>query len=399
MNNGKECFEPAVIAGDPLMLKLRELIRRAAPTDATILITGETGTGKELVARAIHELSQRSEKPFVPINCAAIPHDLLESELFGHARGAFTGAIAPRPGLFQLAKGGTVLLDEIAEMPLALQAKLLRVLQEKELRPLGADRPVPVDIRVIASTNKDLEVEVAKGAFRQDLFYRLQVIPIVVPPLRARRSDIPLLAHHFLKKTNERYGVSVEISTEAMVHLWEYDWPGNVRQLENMLEQLVILSNNDRIDVEDLPASIGAAKKASHHPSWPMDDQSLEELSARLAAAAKEPPDTSWPVDEEGLDLQQALEHLEFRLIDEALRLAKGKKSAAAQLLRVKRTTLVAKLRKRRRGLFHAPLPPGHARGAGKEAATYGTGSNEGPDGVGLTDRAEPATRLRYRRG
>jgi transcriptional regulator with PAS, ATPase and Fis domain len=398
MNNGKECSEPAVIAGDPVMLKLRELIRRTAPTDATILIAGETGTGKELVARAIHDLSQRSEKPFVPINCAAIPHDLLESELFGHARGAFTGAFAPRPGLFQLAKGGTVLLDEIAEMPLALQAKLLRVLQERELRPLGADHPVPVDVRVIASTNKDLEVEVAKGSFRRDLFYRLQVIPIVVPPLRARRSDIPLLAHHFLKKTNERYGVSVEISTEAMVRLWEYDWPGNVRQLENMLEQLVILSNNDRIDVEDLPASIGAAKKASRHPSWPMDDQSLEDVPAKLAAAAKKPPNTSWPVDEEGLDLQQALEHLEFRLIDEALRLANGKKSAAAQLLRVKRTTLVAKLRKRRRDLFHAPLAPRPARSAGKEAAIFGSEGNESVGG-GMTDRAEPVTRLGYRRG
>jgi transcriptional regulator with PAS, ATPase and Fis domain len=297
-----------------------------------------------------------------------------------------------------LAKGGTVLLDEIAEMPLALQAKLLRVLQERELRPLGADHPVAVDVRVIASTNKDLEVEVAKGSFRRDLFYRLQVIPIVVPPLRARRSDIPLLAHHFLKKTNERYGVSVEISTEAMVHLWEYDWPGNVRQLENMLEQLVILSNNDRIDVEDLPASIGAAKKASHHPSWPMDDPSLEDVPAKLVAAAKKQPNTSWPVDEEGLDLQQALEHLEFRLIDEALRLANGKKSAAAQLLRVKRTTLVAKLRKRRRGLFHAPLAPRPARSAGKEAAIFGSEGNE-PGGGGMTDRAEPVTRLGYRRG
>jgi sigma-54 specific flagellar transcriptional regulator A len=399
MKNGKESFEPSVVAGDPVMLKLRELIRRAAPTDATVLITGETGTGKELVARTIHELSQRAEKPFVPINCAAIPHDLLESELFGHARGAFTGAIAPRPGLFQLAKGGTVLLDEIAEMPLALQAKLLRVLQEKELRPLGADHPVPVDVRIIASTNKDLEVEVAKGAFRQDLFYRLQVIPIVVPPLRARRSDIPLLAHHFLRKINERYGVSVEISTEAMVHLWEYDWPGNVRQLQNMLEQMVILSNKDRIDIEDLPACIGAAIKTNRHPSWPVDDQTLEDLPAKLADAAKRQPHTSWPVDEGGLDLQQALDHLEFRLIDEALRLAKGKKSAAAQLLRVKRTTLVAKLRKRRRGLFDAPLSPRPARSIAKEAAVYATGSHEGPDGVELTDRAEPATRLGYRRG
>jgi sigma-54 specific flagellar transcriptional regulator A len=399
MSNRKESAEPAVIAGDPVMLKLRELIQRAAPTDATVLITGETGTGKELVARTIHELSRRSDKPFVPINCAAIPHDLLESELFGHARGAFTGAIAPRPGLFQLAKGGTLLLDEVAEMPLALQAKLLRVLQERELRPLGADHSVPVDVRVIASTNKDLEVEVAKGTFRQDLFYRLQVVPIVVPPLRARRSDIPLLAHHFLKKTNQRYGVSIEISTEAMVHLWEYDWPGNVRQLENMLEQLVILSNKDRIDIEDLPVSIGAAKKRNHHPSWPMDE-SLEDLPARLAAATKDPPNASWPVDDEGLDLQQALEQLEFRLIDEALRLAKGKKSAAAQLLRVKRTTLVAKLRKRRRGLFSAALPPENALSAEKTSALFGTGRNgEESEGAERTDRAEPAMRLGYRRG
>jgi transcriptional regulator with PAS, ATPase and Fis domain len=312
-----------MIAGDPLMQKLDDLIRRAAPTEATVLITGETGTGKELVARTIHALSSRASKGFVPINCAAIPQELLESELFGHAKGAFTGALAPRPGIFQLAKGGTLLLDEVGELPLGLQAKLLRVLQEREVWPLGADHPVPVDVRVIASTNKDLEAEVAKGTFREDLFYRLQVIPIIVPPLRTRRSDIPRLVQCFLEKCNRRYGVSVEISTEAMVYLWEYDWPGNVRQLENVVEQLVILSSRDRIDVHDLPAKIVAPKDRAK----------------------------SVPVhlfEGEGLDLQRALEQLEFRLIEEALRLSKGKKSAAASLLRVKRTTLVAKLRRRK---------------------------------------------------
>ena len=399
MGHGKDDTGFGVIAGDPLMLKLRELIRRASPTDATVLITGETGTGKELVARTIHGLSHRSKKPFVPINCAAIPQDLLESELFGHARGAFTGAVSPRPGLFQLAKGGTLLLDEVAEMPLSLQAKLLRVLQEKELRPLGADHPVPVDVRVIASTNKDLEVEVAKGSFRQDLFYRLQVIPIVVPPLRARRSDIPLLARHFLKKTNQRYSVFVEISTEAMVHLWEYDWPGNVRQLENMVEQLVILSNKDRIDIEDLPASISASMKAQRHPSWPLDDRSLEESSAGPAAAAKEHSDSPRPADKESLDLQQALERLEFRLIDEALRLANGKKSAAAQLLRLKRTTLVAKLRKRRGILFEAEVSARNRRDAKQAAGFYGTGANgDNAEVSAPADDAERAASLGTRR-
>jgi transcriptional regulator with PAS, ATPase and Fis domain len=372
VSNSKESGGCAVVAGDPLMQKLRELIQRAAPTDATVLITGETGTGKELVARTIHEMSLRSNKTFVPINCAAIPQELLESELFGHARGAFTGAISPRPGIFQLAKGGTLLLDEVGELPLPLQAKLLRVLQEREVWPLGTDHPIPVDVRVIASTNKYLEEEVARGAFRQDLFYRLQVIPIIVPPLRARRSDIPLLVHHFLEKTNRRYGVSVQISTEAMVHLWEYDWPGNVRQLENMVEQLVILSSKDRIEVEDLPASIVAAKKRISHASQTIDGQ--------------------------GLDLQEALEQLEFRLIDEALRLANGKKSTAAQLLRLKRTTLVAKLRRRSQGqALPAPLAI-RSRETQKTPRLYRIaqgGGNEACEPVNARERTAP---LLYRR-
>ena len=342
------------------MRKLSDLIQRAAPTEATVLITGETGTGKELVARHIHALSQRANKSFVPINCAAIPQELLESELFGHARGAFTGALSPRPGLFQLAKGGTLLLDEVAELPLGLQAKLLRVLQEREVWPLGSDHAVPVDVRVIASTNKDLEEEVAKGAFREDLFYRLQVIPIVVPPLRTRRSDIPTLVNYFLDKCNRRHGIAVEISTEAMVFLWEYDWPGNVRQLENIVEQLVILSSKNRVDVNDLPATVVARRRQ------PPVVAPLELL------------------DGKGLDLQQALEQLEFRLIEEALRLAKGKKSAAAELLHVKRTTLVAKLRRRKQPLT------GAVRDAQNQPRLYPVPKN----GAGLDDPTQGARPL-----
>ncbi|HTM10406.1 MAG TPA: sigma 54-interacting transcriptional regulator [Verrucomicrobiae bacterium] len=339
-----------MVANDPLMRKLSDLVQRAAPTEATVLITGETGTGKELVARNIHSLSPRANKTFVPINCAAIPQELLESELFGHARGAFTGALSPRPGLFQLAKGGTLLLDEVGELPLGLQAKLLRVLQEREVWPLGCDHAVPVDVRVIASTNKDLEEEVAKGAFRQDLFYRLQVIPIVVPPLRTRRSDIPTLVNYFLEKCNRRHGIAVEISTEAMVYLWEYDWPGNVRQLENIVEQLVILSSKNRVDVDDLPATV-VARKRQASPAMPLELR-----------------------DGGGLDLPQALEQLEFRLIEEALRLAKGKKSAAAELLHVKRTTLVAKLRRRK--------PPLTVRDAQNQPRLYPVPKN----GAGLDE-------------
>lgn len=302
-----------------LMRRIHALVQRIALTDATVLITGESGTGKEVVARVIHNLSPRADRPFVPINCAAIPHDLLESELFGHARGAFTGAHTTRAGMFQLADGGTIFLDEIGEIPLSLQPKLLRGLQSGEVRPVGADRPVAVNVRVIAATNKDLAHELEAGTFREDLFYRLQVIPIHLPPLRSRRSDIPLLISHFLEKSNSKYGTAAKISPEASVYLWEYDWPGNVRELENVVERLVVLCENSQIGLSDLPPNV-----------------------CSFVSEKKTPQPTL--INKE-LDLRSALRQFEQRLIDEALRLANGNKALAARMLKLKRTTLVAKLR------------------------------------------------------
>ena len=312
-----------LIGQHPLVNRVRALIRRVAVTDATCLILGESGTGKELAAREVHSNSNRADKPFIPVNCGAIPAELLESEMFGHERGSFTGAVGSRAGMFQLANGGTIFLDEISEMSPVLQVKLLRVLQDKEVRSVGADRASHVDVRVIAATNKDLTQQVQNGTFREDLYYRLEVIPVHLPPLRERRSDIPLLVHHFLERHNKkRPDVQVQITEEAMVHLWEYDWPGNVRELENLLERLVILSEDGLIRVENLPANV------------------------RSFISEKKIPK---PVlTEDGLDLTKAVEEFENRLIDEALRRTKGNKQAAARLLGLKRTTLVAKLRRRR---------------------------------------------------
>jgi transcriptional regulator with PAS, ATPase and Fis domain len=309
----------------PVMEKILNISQRVANTDSTVLIMGESGTGKELIARFIHTNSRRSANPFIAVNCGAIPPDLLESEMFGHEKGAFTGAIGSRMGLFQLASGGTIFLDEIAEMNTTLQVKLLRVLQEREIRPVGADRTIKVDVRVIAATNRELASEVEKGRFREDLFYRLQVIPIVVPPLRERRSDIPLLVQHFLDKHNQqRPDQQSRIADDAMVHLWEYDWPGNVRELENLIERMVVLSEDGMIRVESLPSNI------------------------RSFISDKKIPRPT--LTEEGIDLNQAVEEFEYRLIDEALRRTKGNKQAAARLLGLKRTTLVAKLRRKTSG-------------------------------------------------
>src|SRR5580658_9112489 len=247
-------LETALIGQHPTIVKLRELIERVARTEATVLVCGESGTGKEVVARAIHMLSARRDHAFVPVNCAAIPQDLFESEMFGHERGAFTGASGPRHGLFAMANGGTLFLDEIGEMPKLLQAKLLRVLEDGIVRPVGSDRGFRVNARLVAASNSDLTLAIKRGAFREDLYYRIQVFPMTLAPLRERRSDIAILIDHFLQKMQERMpGHNTTISREAMVHLWCYDWPGNVRELENMIERLLIICTDDIIDTPLLP--------------------------------------------------------------------------------------------------------------------------------------------------
>ena len=314
--------EHTLVGAHPTIIKLRALIERVAATDTTVLITGESGSGKEIVAREIHTFSRRSSRNFVPINCAAIPNELMESEMFGHQRGAFTGAALPRHGLFSLADRGTIFLDEISEMPLQLQAKLLRVLEDGFVRAVGSDRAVRVDARIIAATNTDLMTAVKKGKFREDLFYRLQVVPVMVPPLRERRSDIPLLVDFFLERNRERFGGQWSITREAMVHLWSYDWPGNVRELENLIERLVILSEGPVIDVAMLPENLKNGR--CHIAEVPM--------AAELG--------------EGGVDLNALVRELEGRMINEALKLAGGNKQAAARLLGLKRTTFSAKLRR-----------------------------------------------------
>jgi DNA-binding NtrC family response regulator len=314
--------DQALIGEHPAIVKLRALIERVASTEVTVLITGESGTGKEVVAQAIHMLSLRSNQPFVPVNCAAIPHDLLESEMFGHERGAFTGAAGSRHGLLTTANRGTFFLDEIGEMPRGLQAKLLRVLEDGVVRPVGADRATRVDVRVIAASNVDLADSVTRGAFREDLFYRLQVVPIVIAPLRERRSDIPLLADHFLERIRDRTpGREIAISREAMVALWSYDWPGNVRELENMVERLVILCEGSTIDTSMLPENL-------------------------VASAQPATPPIKVKLNDAGVNLNNLVRELEGRLINDALKQTGGNKQAAARLLGLKRTTFSAKLRR-----------------------------------------------------
>lgn len=293
------------IGKSPAMQKVFSLIRQVADTRSTVLVTGESGTGKELVARAIHYSSSRRNRPFVTVNCGALPETLLESELFGYMKGAFTGAVSNKQGLFEAADGGTIFLDEISATTPALQIKLLRVLQEKEFKRVGGTSDIKVDVRVIAASNRDLEAEVEKGGFREDLFYRLNVIPIHLPPLRERKEDIPLLTDFFLKKFSSDRRIS--ISPEAMNLLVSYHWPGNVREIENTIERLVILAPGDTIAADQVPDSI-----KGNHP--------CSELI---------PSD----IPDQGLDLEALLENAERTLMRKALEKAGGVKTEAAKLL------------------------------------------------------------------
>ena len=315
-----------ILLGDSEPIRsLRALIADVADTDSTVLITGESGTGKELVARALHEGSSRASRAFIPVHSGAIPESLLESEMFGHVKGAFTGATQARAGRFELADGGTLFLDEIGEMPLSLQVKLLRVLQERCFEPVGSSRTVRVDLRVLAATNKDLEHLVETGQFRADLFYRLNVVPIVVPPLRERREDIPILANHFLARYREaRRSAVTRFSGEAMSCLMACDWPGNVRELENLVERLVILKRQGVIEVSDLPERY----RSGRTPPAPA-----------LPPVVPELPET-------GLDLRKVLAEYEEELVRQALERSKGNKNRAAALLGINRTTLVEKLKR-----------------------------------------------------
>jgi len=245
-----------IIGHSKPMQEVFSVIDKISKSNATALLLGESGTGKELVARAIHESSDRKKQPFIKINCAALPETLLESELFGHEKGAFTGAHAAKPGRFELADGGSIFLDEIGEMPLSLQAKMLRVLQEKQFERIGGTRTYVVDVRIVAATNVSLEDAVSQGNFRADLFYRLNVVPIVLPPLRERKEDVPLLFSHFLQKSNQRNGKELKITSDLLDFLMAYSWPGNVREMQNLVERMVILAEGDRITVTDLPINI-----------------------------------------------------------------------------------------------------------------------------------------------
>jgi transcriptional regulator with GAF, ATPase, and Fis domain len=312
-----------IISECPKMKKIFSLVEKVAKTSSTVLVMGPSGTGKELIARSLHKLSGRSGK-LIPVNCGAIPEEILESELFGHEKGSFTGAINSRIGRFQMADNGTIFLDEIGEMSPKLQVKLLRVLQEKRVEPVGSTRFVDVDVRVIAATNKDLREEVKAGRFREDLYYRLQVVPIELPSLTARGSDVLILANYFLQRACANLGIDKLALTEAVEQKFmSYNWPGNVRELENLIERLSIMANGHKLELNELPEYMHESQGGC----------SIFEVSEEMP--------------EQGLDFNQLVENLETKLITMALNKTSGNKKAAAKLLRLNRTTLVEKIRKK----------------------------------------------------
>lgn len=320
-------FTEAILGTSNEVQNVRDVIEKIADTDSTVLILGESGTGKELVARALHYGSTRSSKPFVPINCGAIPEDLLESELFGYEKGAFTGAIATKIGRFEAASEGTVFLDEIGDMSPGLQVKILRVLQEKEFERVGGRNSIKVDVRVVAATNQDLERAVEEKKFRNDLYYRLNVIPIHLPPLRDRKEDIPVLINHFIEKISTRKKKSIKGITPEAVRLFEnYDWPGNIRELENLVERLVVLKELDSyITPRDLPDKIRKTQ-----------------IENSVSSVVSIPSD--------GIDFNTAVDNFEKDLILNALNKVNGVKKKAAEFLNLNRTTLIEKMK--RKGLL-----------------------------------------------
>ncbi|MCP5195793.1 MAG: sigma-54-dependent Fis family transcriptional regulator [Gammaproteobacteria bacterium] len=332
----------SLIGNSPIIARVRELIQRVAPSESTVMILGESGTGKEVVARNIHYYSNRNQGPFVPVNCGAIPDNLLESELFGHEKGAFTGAISTRRGRFELARGGTLFLDEIGDMPLNMQVKLLRVLQERCFERVGSDRSLEADVRIIAATHRDLEELIRSGAFREDLYYRLNVFPIETPTLRERIEDLPLLVDELIERMAHDQAIRINLNPMVLRCLAHYPWPGNVRELANLMERLAILKPNGLVELDDLPAKFRA-----HYPAELMAaelDSVSEDYSKDPAVLFNHSETVSLPP--EGLDLRQHIMDLESSLIQSALEDANGIVAHAAALLKMRRTTLVEKMRK-----------------------------------------------------
>ena len=330
---------PNLLGNTEQMQRLRKQIVKLARSQAPIYISGESGSGKELVARSIHENGPHAEGPFVPVNCGAIPSELMESEFFGHTKGSFTGAVADKEGLFQAASGGTLFLDEVADLPLAMQVKLLRGIQEKAIRPIGSQQEIPVDVRILSATHKDLAAEVESGQFRQDLFYRINVIELSVPSLRERRDDLPILADHLLSRVAEEYDLeSPEISKAALDALMAHDFPGNVRELQNVLERAVTLCEDGVITPDDLQLGGSAA------PIPEQADALSEDDDTPIPAASTQVANGGLPKDEESLD--SYLEKVERNAIIEALESTRWNKTAAAKVLGITFRALRYKLKK-----------------------------------------------------
>jgi two-component system response regulator AtoC len=326
-----------IIGQSSSILDLYAVLDRVADTPTTVLITGESGTGKELVARALHESSSRRDKSFIKVNCAAIPKDLMESELFGYERGAFTGAVGSKPGRFELASTGTLFLDEIGSIPVEMQVKLLRALQESEFERVGGVRTIRVDVRLIAATNSDLKKEIAQGSFREDLYYRLNVVPIRLPSLRERASDIPLLVMHFIRKFNARLKKDIDgVEAAALARLTSYPWPGNIRELENVIERAVLFCDGDELHLGDLPAEVRGSSSVLESPS-----------TTPLPPPSSEPAPTGASGSIDGLkeQVKAAMSRLERELIVRALDQTNGNVTHAARLLKISRKGLQLKMK------------------------------------------------------
>ncbi|TGE83400.1 sigma-54-dependent Fis family transcriptional regulator [Pseudoalteromonas sp. KS88] len=334
---------------------VRFLIEQVAKTDANVLILGESGTGKEVVARNVHLLSKRNSGPFVPVNCGAIPGELLESELFGHEKGAFTGAISARKGRFELAQGGTLFLDEIGDMPLQMQVKLLRVLQERSYERVGGTKAIQADVRVIAATHRNLEDMIEQGSFREDLYYRLNVFPIENPSLAQRADDIPLLLKELMRRVNEQSGTTAKFTERAIESLKEHAWPGNIRELANLVERMVIMFPEKVVDVPDLPAKYRYIEVDAYEPQYPeelMERDAFNDIFSTGFSDYDDEPEVevassdSGLLPDEGIELKEYLAELEISLITQALERYDYVVARAAEILGVRRTTLVEKMKK-----------------------------------------------------